>query len=82
MFEEKQKKNGVNDGEKGEVNIFGERKETGFQKKCKLVELSGSFRKKLLKALHFVCFVNFIFILRQNTNKISINIFKYKQIIG
>ncbi len=30
MFEEKDKKNCVDDAEKGEVNIFGEREETRF----------------------------------------------------
>ena len=42
VSEENDKKNGVNDAEKEEVNIIGEGKETSFQVKSELMKLSWS----------------------------------------
>lgn len=53
VSEEKDKKNGVNDGENEEVDILSKGKEGRFKVKSEVMKLSGSLRNDLVNVFHW-----------------------------
>jgi len=70
VSQEEDKKNCINDAKESEVNIFCPFKEFLFQRERDNVELPWSLGEIVLNVVHQCYRVNFIFMLRQKTNKI------------